>query len=142
MFALLQLANPVRPNPPVKTDFIAATAPPPQIAALFRAACYDCHSNRTRWPWYSRVAPVSWQIAHDVNDGRAQLNLSDWPLGNPKRAWKKMEDMSEEISQREMPLKKYAWIHADARLSANQRAALTQWLDGQVARLKAANENK
>jgi len=64
-FALLQLTNPARTNPPVVSDLMASN-PPPQVAALLRAACYDCHSSETRWPWYSRVAPMSWLIASDV----------------------------------------------------------------------------
>src|SRR5258708_13661824 len=115
-FVLLQLTNPARTNPPVKNDFCATNAPP-QIAAMLHAACYDCHSHETRWPWYSRVAPMSWQIAQDVKDGRESLNFSDWPVGNPKRAAKKLEDMSEQIEYKEMPLKKYTLIHADARLT-------------------------
>jgi hypothetical protein len=136
-FALLQLTNPPRINPPVKNDFIAVENPPPQIATTLRAACYDCHSGETRWPWYSRVAPMSWQIAKDVNDGRENLNLSDWPSNDPKHAAKKLEDMSEQIGYGEMPLKKYTLIHADARLTENQRKELTDWLDAEAAQLKA-----
>ena len=137
LFALLQLANPAHTNPPVKTDFLATLNPPPKIAGMFRAACYDCHSNATRWPWYSHIMPMSWQIVQDVNDGRHNLNLSEWPADDAKRAWKKMEDMSEEIDGGDMPLKKYTLIHADARLTAAQRSDLTGWLDDEVDKMKA-----
>jgi hypothetical protein len=137
-FALLQFTNPPRTNPPVKNDFIAAANPPPQMATMLHAACYDCHSSETRWPWYSRVAPMSWQIAKDVNDGRDNLNLSDWPSNDPKRAAKKMEDMSEQIGYGEMPLKKYTLIHAGARLTGSQRKELTDWLDTEAAKLKTS----
>ena len=136
-FVLLQFTNPPRTNPPAVNDLMAASAPPPHVAAMLRAACYDCHSGETRWPWYSRVAPMSWQIAKDVDDGRANLNLSDWPSENSKRATKKLEDMSEQIGYGEMPPKKYTLIHADARLTEGQRKELTDWLDGEAARLKA-----
>jgi Haem-binding domain len=142
IFALLQFTNPSRTNPPVKNDFLAAENPPPEIAATLRAACYDCHSDETRWPWYSRVAPVSWLVASDVNHGRKHLNLSEWPDGNSLRAWKKMEDMSEEIGYEEMPLKKYTLIHADARLTENQRKELIQWLDAKAAQLKSVTGKK
>lgn len=137
LFAALQFVQPAHTNPPVKTDFITATHPPQNVADMFQAACYDCHSNQTRWPWYSHVAPMSWQIAQDVNEGRENLNLSEWPGDDPKRAYKKMEDMSEEIGQGDMPLKKYTLIHADAKLTVEQRTELTQWLDGTVDQLKA-----
>jgi Haem-binding domain len=136
-FTLLQFTNPARTNPPVVSDLIAGNPPPPEVAATLRAACYDCHSNETRWPWYSRVAPMSWQIAKDVSEGRDNLNLSEWPNDNPKRAAKRLEDMSEEIGYGEMPLKKYTFIHADARLTDAQKKQLTDWLDARAGQLKA-----
>ena len=135
-FALLQLTNPPRINPPVIHDFMASSAPPPQVAAMLHAACYDCHSSETRWPWYSHVAPMSWLIASDVKEGRKNLNLSDWPNDNPTRAAKRLENMSDEVGSGEMPLKKYTKIHAEARLTENQRKELTDWLDAEAARLR------
>ncbi|MGH7950616.1 MAG: heme-binding domain-containing protein [Limisphaerales bacterium] len=135
-FVLLQFMNPARTNPPVVRDVMASSVPPPEIRVMLRGACYDCHSDETRWPWYSRVAPVSWQIAADVDDGRKQLNLSDWPVDNPLRAAKKLEDMSDEIGYDEMPLKKYELIHAGARLTESQRKELIGWLNSEAARLK------
>ena len=136
IFAGLQFVQPARTNPPVKIDFLKASAAPPDVAALFRAACYDCHSDETRWPWYSRVAPVSWQVAQDVNHGRRHVNLSEWPADNPDLARKKIENMSDEIDDGDMPLKKYTLIHRDARLTAEQRDTLTDWLDARASALK------
>jgi hypothetical protein len=136
-FALLQLTNPVHTNPPVKTDFIATLNPPPEVAGMLRAACYDCHSDATRWPWYSHIAPVSWQVVQDVNEGRRHVNLSEWPAGQPDLAQKKLEHMSDEIDDGDMPLAKYTLIHRDARLTAAQRDELTQWLDAQADKLKS-----
>jgi Haem-binding domain len=141
-FVLLQLTNPARTNPPVVSDLMATNAPPPRTAVMLHAACYDCHSSETRWPWYSRVAPMSWLIANDVKEGRENLNLSDWPHDNPKRAAKRLEDMSEEIDNDEMPLKKYIAIHKDARLTESERKELTDWLDAEAARLKSAATKK
>jgi len=102
-FALLQLTNPARTNPPVVSDLMASNSPPPQVAAMLHATCYDCHSSETRWPWYSHVAPMSWLIASDVKQGRENLNLSDWPNDNPMRAAKWLDKMSDEIGSGEMP---------------------------------------
>ena len=135
-FALLQLTNPTRTNPPAVSDLMVTNAPPPQIAAMLHAACYDCHSSETRWPWYSHIAPMSWLIANDVKEGREHLNLSDWPNDNPTRAAKRLENMSDEISSGEMPLKKYTRIHADARLTEIQRKELIDWLDAEAVQLK------
>ena len=142
VFAALQFFQPARTNPPLKADFLKATAAPPEVAAMFREACYDCHSDETRWPWYSRVAPMSWQVAQDVNDGRQHLNLSEWPADNPDRARKKIEDMSDEIDNGDMPLKKYTLIHRDARLTPEQRDTLTHWLDAQASALKSKGGNQ
>jgi hypothetical protein len=142
LFPAAQFFQPARTNPPVKTDFLKTTAAPPHIAAMFRSACYDCHSDETRWPWYSRVSPVSWQIAQDVNHGRKHVNLSEWPAAKPDLARRKIEDMSDEIDDGDMPLKKYTLIHADARLTPSQRTELTQWLDAQAAALKTRAAGK
>jgi hypothetical protein len=137
LFALLQFTNPARTNPPVVHDLMATNAPPPPVAALLHAACYDCHSHETTWPWYSRVAPMSWLIADDVNEGRQNLNLSDWPVADPVRAAKKLENMSDNIGNSDMPPKKYTAIHANARLTDAQRKELTDWLDAESERLRA-----
>jgi Haem-binding domain len=137
VFALLQFVNPSRTNPPVVGDLMATNPPPPEVAAILHAACYDCHSYETKWPWYSRIAPVSWLIVRDVNNGRHNMNFSDWPYNNPIREAKRLEDMSEEIGYNEMPPKKYTLIHADARLTESQRKELTEWLDSEAARLKS-----
>jgi hypothetical protein len=143
VFALLQLANPARTNPPAPPggDIAATNPPPPQVMALLHAACYDCHSDETRWPWYSHIAPVSWLVASDVNEGRRHMNLSEWPK-DAERAAKKMERMSEELDYKDMPPVKYTLIHADARLTDDQRKKLMQWLDDTAAKLKAAGTGK
>lgn len=137
VFAALQLAQPARTNPPVKTDFLKSTGAPPDVAAMFRASCYDCHSDETRWPWYSHVAPMSWQVAQDVNHGRRHVNMSEWPADNPDLARKKVEDMSDAIDDDDMPLGKYTLIHKDARLTSQQRDRLTQWLGAEASALKS-----
>ena len=96
VFVLLQLTNPARTNPPVVNDLMATNPPPPEIAAMLHAACYDCHSYETKWPWYSHIAPVSWLIASDVNGARRKVNFSDWPSGQPDWEARRLEDMSDE----------------------------------------------
>lgn len=86
-------------------------------------ACFDCHSNETEWPAYSSVAPVSWLIQHDVVEGRALLNFSEW-----QRPQEGAADASEEVSEREMPPPLYRLMHAHARLSDAERDRLAQGL--------------
>lgn len=139
LLALLQLTNPERTNPPVKVDFIASLHPPAPVARALVDSCYDCHSFQTKWPWYSRLAPVSWLIASDVNEGRSHLNLSDWPITDTKRAGRRLEEMSDQIGNRVMPPQKYTAIHANARLTDAQRQVLTDWLDARADELSASN---
>ena len=136
----MQFANPSRVNPPVKTDFIAAAGPPASVAASVRAACYDCHSHETTWPWYSRIAPVSWLIASDVNEGREHLNFSEWPA-EADRAAKKLDRVNEVLDYREMPPKKYTLLHADARLTETQRKEIMDWTEAAADKLRAATNN-
>ena len=144
VFALLQFTNPARKNPPVALDhdLMATNAPPPQISALLHAACYDCHSYETRWPWYIHIAPVSWLVAGDVTRGRERLNFSDWPRELSERAAKRLERISEEVDYKEMPPAKYTLLHPEARLTADQRQQLIHWADQEAARLKPAATNK
>jgi len=134
--AVLQLTNPARTNPAVTQDFLAATATPPNVAKLFRSACYDCHSHETRWPWYSHVAPVSWGVVGDVNQARSHMDLSAWPANNPDATIRKLEAMSEELKSGRMPLSHYALIHRDARLSEKQRTEMVDWLDARATQIK------
>jgi len=135
-FGLLQFTNPARTNPPVVNDLPATNAPPP-VAALLHAACYDCHSSETKWPWYSRIAPMSWLIAQDVNEGRTHLDFSEWPQ-EPDRAAKKFDRINEVLDYREMPPKKYTALHPDARLSEAQHQELLDWSDAESKKLGAA----
>ena len=144
VFALLQLANPARTNPPLPPggDIAATNPPPPEITALLHAACYDCHSYETKWPWYSHIAPASWLVVGDVNDGRERLNLSDWPHALPERAAKRLDRISEEVGYKEMPPGKYTLMHPPARLTENQRQQLIQWAEQESEKLKASNPVK
>lgn len=105
----------------------AVTAEPPwdspRTRELFFRACGDCHSNETRWPWYSRVAPASWLVAHDVAEAREHLNVSEWD-----RPQKDADEAAEEVRDGEMPLAIYLPLHPEARLDASTRAELVAGL--------------
>src|SRR4051812_7748985 len=86
---------------------------------LFATACGDCHSDKTRWPWYSNVAPMSWLVQHDVEDGRGAFNVSEWDRRQPDAG-----EVVEQIEGGSMPPWQYKLVHGDARLSKSERAAL------------------
>jgi hypothetical protein len=99
----------------------------PQVEAILRRACYDCHSNETVWPWYSRVAPVSWMVAYDVHEAREHLNFSDFQdlsEGTQVKVW---AAVMKEIDEGEMPLWYYRPFHAAARLTEADIAILRAW---------------
>lgn len=100
----------------------------PQTQALFQRACADCHSNDTKWPWYTNIAPVSWMIQHHVEDGRTALNLSECGVPKTEDDRADSEEVSEVILEGEMPLPQYISIHAEARLTDAERQALAQGL--------------
>ncbi len=139
-FGLLQFTNPPRTNPPVVNNLTATNAPPPEIAALLRAACYDCHSHETKWPLYSRIAPASWLVVSDVDEGRKHLNFSKWPT-DPAAIAKKLDRINEVLDYREMPPKKYTLLHPEARLTDAERKQLMDWSDAAANKLRAASTN-
>ena len=100
---------------------------PPEVATVMRTSCYDCHSNETVWPWYTRVAPVSWLIARDVSKARDELNFSEWQDYTDKRKDHKLEEVEEMVADGEMPLWFYLPLHRDARLSDGERDLLIEW---------------
>ena len=100
----------------------------PATRALAKQACFDCHSNETRWPAYARIAPVSWLIQHDVVEGRAVLNFSEW-----QRPQEKSSDAAEELLEGEMPPAIYRLMHTHARLNDAERRLLARGLANTLA---------
>jgi hypothetical protein len=107
-------------NPPITGE---PTWDAPGTRILARQACFDCHSNETEWPGYASIAPVSWLLQHDVSEGRAALNFSEWA-----RTQKEAKDAAEEVMEGEMPPAAYRLVHAHARLTAAERDQLAQGL--------------
>jgi hypothetical protein len=108
-----------RSNPPTNPEstFGVVAKPSPEVAAIVKRACYDCHSNNTVWPWYSRIAPVSWLVADDVKEGRAHMNFSEWGLLGADVAQKRLMSACDEVKAGGMPLWQYRLMHPEAKLS-------------------------
>ncbi|MFH6985237.1 heme-binding domain-containing protein [Marinoscillum luteum] len=99
----------------------------PEVSGILKAACYDCHSNETNYPWYASVAPVSWLVIHDTNEGRDELNFSEWATYSAKRKHHKLEEVIEMVEEGEMPLAVYNITHPEGRLTDAQIEALISW---------------
>jgi hypothetical protein len=123
VFVAIQLVHVERSNLPVTLEVPA----PPEARSVLRRACYDCHSHETVWPWYSKVAPVSWLVARDVRKGREELNFSTWDRYTTKEQVHKLKESWEEVEEGKMPLWFYLPVHRDAELSAEDRAVLRRW---------------
>ncbi len=122
LFVLIQLIPYGRDhtNPPVIQEVQWDS---PQTRDLAVRACYDCHSNQTVWPWYSNIAPISWLIQHDVDDGRRILNFSEWDRPQPRA-----NRAAEQVQSGSMPKFYYVPLHPSANLTSAEKQALIQGL--------------
>jgi hypothetical protein len=121
-----------RSNPAIETEVL----PPATVRAILRRACYDYHSNETAWPWYSRIAPVSWLVAHDVRKGREEVNFSAWNRMPTQKQERKRKETSKEIEEEEMPPWYYLGVHRTAALSAEDKSTLRRWALGPTSTRK------
>jgi len=123
VFAAIQLVPYGRDhsNPPVTDEYQWKSAEAKAVAAK---ACYDCHSHETVWPWYTNVAPSSWLVQRDVDEGRDHLNFSEWPEGAAIVTDAIGAKIAEVVTEGEMPPLQYRLIHGDARLSDAERKLL------------------
>lgn len=112
-------------NPPVTASPQFQGA---QTEKLFSTSCGDCHSNLTEWKWYSNVAPVSWLVQSDVDEGRATMNFSEWDQPQPA-----VDELGEQITEGEMPPGKYTLLHSDAKLTDAEKKALVDGLTATYA---------
>ena len=137
----VQLVRPEKINPPVDTarTLQAHAQVPPEVYAILKRACYDCHSNETRWPWYSNVAPVSWFVIDHVNHGRKHLNFSDWAQSGrhseKQDLQAQLDEIIEEVKSRNMPLSSYLPLHPEAKLSDEDVKVICEWAKTERERL-------
>ena len=125
-----------RTNPPSdpQQHFTAITRPPEVVASALNRSCRDCHTNDTTWPWYSRVAPMSFLVVDDVNEGRGHLNFSEWGKLDARRRSRKLEEICDEITSGAMPDRKYTLIHPSAKLTPEEVQAICGWTEQVLAK--------
>ena len=108
-------------------SFIAETNPPENVKKILETTCYDCHSNKTVYPWYHNITPVNFWLASHVKDGKKHLNFSKWDEYSLKKKAHKMDELYEEVEEGEMPLASYTWTHSEANLTQEQVDAVVAW---------------
>ena len=129
----IQLIRPARTNPSVNQSHTleAVVFVPPQVDSILQRACNDCHSDLTRWPWYSNVAPISWFVIDHVDEGRRHVNFSDWLRPNAKSpaefTRERFQAMCKQVQTYDMPLTSYLLLHRAATLSQADIDTICQW---------------
>jgi hypothetical protein len=118
-----------RTNPPVKPneDFAHIFNTPTEVKSLLKSACYDCHSNETKYPNYAKIAPISWAIKEHINEGREHLNFSVWTSFNPDLKKNMLESIVADLEQNRMPMAGYMVYHPEAKLSDAQKQILIRY---------------
>jgi hypothetical protein len=129
---LLPMGRGQQTNPPVVDELAWNTA---ETRALAERACFDCHSNETEWPWYSRIAPMSWLVTRDVIQGRDHMNFSDWG-----EAGQDIEDIIEQIEEGNMPPSFYLPMHPEAQLNAGEKTQLIEGFRTTLAAVEGGAE--
>lgn len=140
IFLAIQFVRPPKNSAagPDPRDILVHHPAPPAVQEILRNACYDCHSNTTRYPWYAEIQPFSWWLATHINDGKKHLNFSAFFDYSTKRADHKLEEAAEEVLAGKMPLPSYTLAHPEARLSPEQIQALTTWITAVRSRILSA----
>ena len=140
VFILIQFIKPAKNQSTAVTpdDIFANFQSADSTKQLIRTACYDCHSNNTVYPWYAEIQPVALWLADHVNEGKSELNFSEFASYKPKKADHKLEEVIEMIQEGEMPLKSYTLIHGEAKLSEEQKTSIINWAEGLRNQIKPA----
>ncbi len=139
-FVTIQFYRPDRTNPPiVHAETLEATTQVPEtIAAILKRSCNDCHSNEMTYPWYSNISPFSWLLADHIAEGRRELNYSIWNTYSAKKKRHKFDETCEQVTSGAMPHSQYLWLHADARLSEDDKKILCEWAETEKAKIPEA----
>jgi hypothetical protein len=119
------------------TDISALYPVPADVARVLNKACNDCHSNNTRYPWYSNLQPVAWWLDNHIQEGKRELNFNEFASYPLRKQYHKLEEVSEQLEEGHMPLSSYTFIHTDAKLTDTEKAALTSWVDSIRGAMKA-----
>jgi len=109
----------------------------PRISAIFARSCQDCHSDRTRWPWYGHIPPASWMLNRDVKEARTHMDLLLWNRYSLDDKRQILTELGAAVRNNEMPPGRYLWMHPDAKLSADDTARLYVWARSERHKLRA-----
>lgn len=134
----IQFVRPAKNESTDKSKHISTLyAVPADVNTILTKACNDCHTNNTIYPWYASVQPVTWWLDDHIKEGKSHLNFDDYSTYSLRKQYHKMEEVIEQVKEKEMPLNSYTWVHRDAKLSDEERVALTTWAQTVMDTMKA-----
>ncbi|HMM11793.1 MAG TPA: heme-binding domain-containing protein [Bacteroidales bacterium] len=138
VFGIIQFIRPERNLATVESryDVFYLTETNPELVRLVKTACYDCHSDRTAYPWYASIAPVSWMIGQHVKDGKKHLDFSKWLVYDKEERLHHLREIKEVLQEAEMPPAIYLLMHSEAKLSGPDRSMIIQWADSLGAQIQ------
>lgn len=141
VFIAIQVIQPARnkSGQVLPTDITNTYTLPANVQAIFKTACYDCHSNKTNYLWYFNIQPVGWFLANHIKDGKAELNFSAFGSYSTRRQMSKLRSIENSIEDGTMPLASYTLIHKDARLTKEDKAVLLDWINKAKDRMTQKN---
>ena len=139
IFIIIQFFHPTKNiatgNQP---NYIGHTYPvPDDVKAILAKACNDCHSNNTRYPWYSKIQPIHWWLNKHIVEGKRQINYDEFTNRSLRFQYHKMEETIEMIKEGEMPLNSYTWTHKDAKLNEEEKTKLISWAESVMDNMKS-----
>lgn len=137
-FLAIQFVRPAKNESTDKSKHLSTLyAVPADVNTILTKACNDCHTNNTIYPWYAEVQPVTWWLDDHIKEGKSHLNFDEYSTYSLRKQYHKMEEVVEQVKEKEMPLNSYTWIHGDAKLTDEERVALTNWAQSVMDTMKA-----
>jgi hypothetical protein len=129
---------PIRTTAPPESDgpLLGGAQIDPETLGILERSCQNCHSERTKWPLYSHIAPMSWMIASDVQQARSHMNLSHWQEYSPEDRLMLLSAIGSAVRNRKMPVGRYVLLHPEARLTDQERQQIYQWTRDERSRLR------
>ncbi|MEI7734886.1 MAG: heme-binding domain-containing protein [Ferruginibacter sp.] len=118
-------------------DITTKYAVPADVQTILKTSCYDCHSNNTAYPWYNNIQPVAWWLKNHVDEGKKELNFSEFASYRIGRQYRKLDEVNKQIKEGEMPLESYTIIHGNAKLSEQQKLVVASWVNAIRDSIKA-----
>lgn len=129
VLVIIQFLQPARnkSGQVLPTDISKIISVPPPVESILQTACYDCHTNNTLYPWYAYIQPIGWLLNRHIKKGKAELNFSEFGSYSVRRQQSKLKSIASQVSDNEMPLSSYTWIHKNARLSKEDKILIINW---------------